>query len=192
VGEYLLSECAHPKVVLDRIRTATLIGGIVGGVVGGLLILAIGALCYYLRRKKSRPQQMPTRDYVLSQYSPEPFMDTRPTSENINKWGSGHSSTTPLFSLTSSELASMSASGSGSGGYYRTSDFGSRIDPPSELPSPSQREPWDVGVIQHEDSGVTLLSPTEQPIVELPPRYDNIGTQDRPSLEVLLESQNRI
>jgi len=33
-------------------RTATLIGGIVGGVVGGLLILAIGALCYYLQKKK--------------------------------------------------------------------------------------------------------------------------------------------
>jgi len=136
---------------------------------------------------------MPNRDFFLSQYSPEPFVDTRPTSENVSKWGTGHSSTIPLFSLRSSELASMSASGrgSGSGGYYRTSDLGSRMDPPSELPSPSQREPWDVGVIQHQDSGVTLPTPIERPVVELPPRYDNIGTQDRPSLEVLLESQNR-
>ena len=75
-------------------------------------------------------------------------------------------------------MASVSASGSGSGGYYRTGDFGSRLDPPPEVLSSPQREPWDVGsgVIQHEDSGVTLLPPSERRIVELPPRYDNINT----------------
>ena len=195
MSKYLLSKFAYPKVVINRIKTTTLIGGVVGGVAGGLLILAIGALFYFLQRKSRRTRQMQTQDYILSPYSPEPFVDTRPTSENVSKWGSGHSAT-PLFSLTSSEMASMSPSGSGSGGYYRTSDFGSRFDPPSEVPSSPQREPWDVGsgtgVIQHEDSGVTLLPPSERRIVELPPRYDNIGTSGRPSLEVLLESQNPI
>ena len=79
-------------------------------------------------------------------------------------------------------------SGSGSGPYYRSSEFGSRNDPPSEIPGSSQREPWNVDVIQHEDSGLTLLPPAEERIVELPPRYDNIRTRDRPSLEILLQS----
>jgi len=132
---------------------------------------------------------MPTQDHPLSQYDPEPFADTRHTSENVYQWESGHSSS-PLFSLRPSEVTSMSASGSGSGsgGYNRTSDFGSRIDPPLEVPGP-QREP---SVIQHQDSGVTLLLPTERQVVELPPRYDNIGAQDRPNLEVLLGSQNAL
>ncbi|KAF8336219.1 hypothetical protein F5887DRAFT_1063270 [Amanita rubescens] len=171
-------------------NTTTTNGEIVGGGIGGFLILAVGALYYFLQRNSRRTGQIPTRDHPLSQYSPEPFAEARHTSENVYQWESGYSST-PLFTLRPSEVTSMSASGSGSGsgGYNRTSDFGSRIDPPLEVPG-SQREPCDVNVIQHEDSGVTLLLPTRRPIVELPPRYDKIGAQDRPNLEVLLGSQN--
>lgn len=171
-------------------------GGIVGGVAGGLLIiLAAGTVIYCLRRNK-RAGQAPARDYGLSQYNPEPFVAMRPTSENTQR-GSKHSSTPLLSSTQSGNMSSGSGSGgyyrpgtsgSGSGPYYRSSEFGSRNDPLSDVPGPSQREPWNVDVIQHEDSGLTLLPPAEERIVELPPRYDNIGRQDRPSLEILLQS----
>ena len=67
----------------------------------------------------------------------------------------------PRLNTKPSGLTSM-ASGSSSDGYYRPA------------------------VVQHKDAGLTLLPPAEERIVELPPRYDNIGVRNHTSSELRL------
>lgn len=92
---------------------------------------------------------------ILSYYLAESYGQT--TSENPS--GSTYSSI-PRLNTRPSALTSIT-SGSSSDGYYRPA------------------------VVHHKDAGLTLLPPAEERIVELPPRYDNIGVRNHPSSELL-------
>ena len=82
---------------------------------------------------------------ILSHYLAESYEQT--TSRHPS--GSAYSSI-PRPNSGPSGPTSM-ASGSSSGGYYRPA------------------------AVQHRDSGLTLLPPAEETVVELPPQYGNIG-----------------
>ncbi len=115
----------------------------------------------------------------------------RPQTEGISPVRAPRSTMGDILSLYGQTATSDNGSTHNSSTPWHTSgpsEFGSRYNPPSEVSSSSRREQaWGTGMIQHKDGGVTLLPPAEERVIELPPRYDNIGAPDHLRPEIVAQ-----
>ena len=127
----------------------------------GSLLLVVGILAYLLWRRSSRRYQGPPLD----------LLDDPPTIEgmtgNVTQPWSGHSDT---LSHCLAEPYGHTTSRHPSGSAY------SSIPRPDSGPSgptsmASSSDGHGRALIQHRDSGFTLLPPAEEIMVELPPLY---------------------
>jgi hypothetical protein len=165
-------------------RSIALIGGIVGGVVGGLLLLIVGILLYVLGRNAQ------TRRF--NNFPPVDILGDppRPETGGLSPVRAPRSTMGDILSLYGQTATSDTGSMHTSTPWQNSgpSEYGSRYNPPSDVSSSSRRErPWGSDLVQHKDAGVTLLPPPEERVVELPPRYDNIGAPVRPSPEIVAQ-----
>jgi len=165
-----------------RTRTVTLIGGIVGGAVGGLLLISI-LLYLFARNARARRFSNPQPIDILG----DPL---RPETGGLSPVRAPRSTMGDILSLYGQTATSDNGSTYNSTPWQTSgpSEFGSRYNPPSEVSSSSRREQaWDTSMIQHKDAGVILLPPAEERVVELPPRYDNIGAPNRLGPEIVAQ-----